>query len=192
MKKSVFTLAEAAAVDFEASPALLKLNLHNWMKAGDLRRVKRGVYALADAEIDKTEIARAIYAPCYVSLEYALHSYGILPDVPFGITLVTPKATRSFETAFGLFTYQKLRRDLFFGFDPSTLLGRVEKCLLDYLYLNSAKLRPEARFWEEMRMQHLDTIDFDAAFEMAPAFGVRKIIRLLEGLRDYAATSRSH
>ncbi len=192
MRKNVFTLAEARAVAFDTKPAVLKLELHQWMSAGDLIGVKRGVYAFADAPLDKIEIARALYAPAYVSLEYALNHYGLLPDVVFGVTLVTPKATRTFTTPRGLFIYRRIAQKLFFRFDPATLMGEREKCLLDYLYLNSAQFEPTARCWEELRLQNLSDIDFDKAFEHARAFQSKKLITLLGSIKDYATTYLTH
>lgn len=187
MKKNIFSKEEAQVVAFETPPTTLKLQLHQWVKAGDLISLKRGLYAFSDSSLDKGEVARRLYLPCYISLEYALNLYGLIPDVPFSITLVTPKITRKFNTPYGQFVYHKIKKEAIFGYDPKTLIAEKEKALLDYLYLNRQRLVPQTDFWRELRLQNLTEINFNKAFEYAKKFGSKKLIALLRSLRDYAS-----
>lgn len=186
MKKSIFTKAEAQVVAFDTAPNTLKLQLHNWVKSNDLVAIKRGLYAFSDKRIDKVEVARNLYSPCYVSLESALNIYGLIPDVPFSMTLVTPKATRKFNTPYGQFVYRKLKKKAFFGFDPKTLIAEKEKALVDYLYLNGRRLLPRVDFWEELRLQNLSEVDFDKALKYAQRFNSSKLIKLVRSVKEYA------
>ena len=86
MKKNIFSKTEAQLVAFETSPEVLKLQLHQWVKSGDLISLKKGLYIFSDVQINKVEIAKYLYFPSYISLEYALNIYGIIPDVPFSMT----------------------------------------------------------------------------------------------------------
>jgi predicted transcriptional regulator of viral defense system len=88
MKKDIFSKEEAQIVAFDTPLSTLKLQLHQWMKAGNLIGLKRGLYVFSDSHVDKVEVARRLYSPCYISLEYALNSYGLIPDVPFSVTLI--------------------------------------------------------------------------------------------------------
>lgn len=187
MEKNIFSKEEAQVVAFETPPTTLKLQLHQWVKAGDLIRVKRGLYAFSDSRLDKGEVARRLYSPCYISLEYALNLYGLIPDVPFSITLVTPKITRKFNTPYGQFVYHKIKSQAFFGYDPKTLIAEKEKTLLDYLYLNRQRLVPQTDFWRESRLQNLTEVNFNRAFEYAKKFGSEKLMALLRSVRDYAS-----
>ncbi|MFZ3062141.1 MAG: hypothetical protein WA148_00090 [Actinomycetota bacterium] len=187
MEKNIFSKEEAQVVAFETPPTTLKLQLHQWVKAGDLIRLKRGLYAFSDSRLDKGEVARRLYSPCYISLEYALNLYGLIPDVPFSITLVTPKITRKFNTPYGQFVYHKIKSQAFFGYDPKTLIAEKEKTLLDYLYLNRQRLVPQTDFWRESRLQNLTEVNFNRAFEYAKKFGSEKLMALLRSVRDYAS-----
>lgn len=187
MKKNIFSKEEAQVVAFETPPTTLKLQLHQWVKAGDLISLKRGLYAFSDSRLDKGEVARRLYSPCYISLEYVLNLYGLIPDVPFSITLVTPKITRKFNTPYGQFVYHKIKSQAFFGYDPKTFIAEKEKALLDYLYLNRQRLVPQTDFWRELRLQNLAEINFNRAFEYAKKFGSEKLIALLRSVRDYAS-----
>ena len=186
MQKDIFSREEAQIVAFDTAPNTLKLQLHQWVKSGDLVTLKRGLYIFADKKVDKVEIARCLYSPCYISLEYALNMYGLIPDVPFAMTMVTPKATRKFNTVFGQFIYRNIKKEVFFGFDEETLIAEKEKALVDYLYLNSSHLVPSVIFWKELRLQNLDDFDFDRALYFAEKYNYLKLLSLLESVKNYA------
>jgi predicted transcriptional regulator of viral defense system len=185
MQKDIFSREEAQIVAFDTAPNTLKLQLHQWVKSGDLVTLKRGLYIFADKKVDKVEIARCLYSPCYISLEYALNMYGLIPDVPFAMTMVTPKATRKFNTVFGQFIYRNIKKEVFFGFDEETLIAEKEKALVDYLYLNSSHLVPSVIFWKELRLQNLDDFDFDRALYFAEKYNSLKLLSLLESVKNY-------
>src|SRR3989304_8222296 len=110
MKKNIFSKEAAQIVAFDTPPSTLKLQLHQWVKAGDLITLKRGLYAFSNTRVDKVEVARRLYPPSYISLEYALNLYGLIPDVPFSITLVTPKVTRKFNRPYGKYFFCKKQK----------------------------------------------------------------------------------
>lgn len=186
MKENIFSTKEAQIVAFNTPPSTLKLQLHQWLKAGDLVSLKRGLYVFSDARVDKVEVARRLYWPSYISLEYALNLHGLIPDVPFSITLVTPKITRRFNTPYGQFVYRKIKKEAFFGYDPQTLIAEKEKALIDYLYLDGYRFTPRTDFWRELRLQNLSDLDFDKAFSFAEKFGSQKLIILLRSVKEYA------
>jgi len=188
MQKDIFSREEAQIVAFDTAPNTLKLQLHQWVKSGDLVALKRGLYAFADRRIDKIEVARYLYSPCYISLEYALNLYGLIPEVPFAMTMVTPKATRKFNTVFGQFVYRKIKKEAFMGFDDETLIAEKEKALVDFLYLNSSCLVPSVSFWQEIRLQNFDDFDFRKALYFAEMFNSLKLLNLLESVKNYAVT----
>jgi predicted transcriptional regulator of viral defense system len=85
-----------------------------------------------------------MYRPSYISLHSALSFYGIIPEEVVSITSVTTMKTNQFVNDFGTYTYQKVKRNLFFGYEPKLLQdGRAmlfatpEKAILDLLYLYS-------------------------------------------------------
>ncbi|MCL5986312.1 MAG: hypothetical protein M1371_07070 [Actinobacteria bacterium] len=188
MQKNIFSKEEAQIVAFNTAPSILKLQLHQWVKSGELVTLKRGLYTFTDRQVDKVEVARYLYSPCYISLEYALNLYGLIPDIPFAMTMVTPKATRKFNTIFGQFVYRKIKKEAFLGFDEEKLIAEKEKALVDYLYLNSSHLLPSTSFWEELRLQNLDHFDFSKAFYFVEKFNSRKLLNLLKSVKGYAST----
>jgi len=187
MVKKVFTATEAHILGFTESPAIINLQLHQWKKSGDLIGLKRGLYMFSDYRPQKAAIAKELYSPCYFSLEYVLSLYGIIPEAVFAYTLVTPKTTRHFKTSEGVFSYRKIKREAFVGFDQETLMAEKEKALVDYFYMNSAKLQPNDVFWEESRLEAKATeINFKRVFMYAKLFSSKKLNILLTSFYNYA------
>lgn len=187
MQKNVFKTNEARIVCFRDHPDVLNLQLHQWKKSGDLVALKRGTYMFSDSKPPAFEIARNLYSPSYFSLEYALNFYGIMPETVFEYTLVTPKATRCFLTPMGVFTYQKIKKEAFCGFDPETLMAEKEKALVDYFYLHSSTLEANDSFWEHSRLEaNATNIDFKKTLSYAKLFKSFRLISLLNSFYSYA------
>ena len=86
-------------------------------------------------------LSNRIYKPSYISLHSVLAFYGIIPEAVTQITAVSSLKTAGFQNDFCVYTYKKVREDLFFGYelkpfgDKSILFAHPEKALLDLLYL---------------------------------------------------------
>lgn len=186
MLKPIFTVEEARTVAWETDPRTLAQELHQWSEKGDLIRLKRGVYAYPEKMGSRADLARLLYTPSYISLEYALHDYGLIPDVVFALTLVTTKTTRSLHSPVGDFIYRHLKPSLFWGYDPETGMGEREKVILDFFYLSGAELRPTEEFWETFRWQNLKEVDFRKLKKLALKFPGKKVARLAESLAGHA------
>ncbi len=135
--------------------------LNFWRSKGYLERIRQGIYKLSDFELKEPFVlAGFIYAPSYISLETALNYYGIIPDIPFGVTSVTINKTKNFKTKnYGTFSYNSLKPALFFGFQfiPAEKnygysIARPEKALFDYFYLRPKKIDSAEGFIEELRL----------------------------------------
>ena len=193
MKKPLFTTAEAHIVCFRDKPKVVNLQLHQWVKSGDLVALKRGVFMFEGAQVNKAEIAKNLYYPCYFSLEYVLNLHGVMPDAVFEYTLVTPKATRRFETSLGPFNYQTIKRVAFSGFDAQTLMADKEKALVDYFYLHLSSLQTGDAFWEESRLEAIATnLDFKKILRYAKLFTSKKLEFLLNNFINYAKSHQNH
>lgn len=125
---------------FNASPETTKYFLETQVREGLFLRLKRGLYALATDHVSVEHIANALYAPSYLSLEYALSYYHLIPETVYTITSITSKPTRLFSVRGLAYTYQSIKKSAFTGYslvtygDNSFLMADVEKSLVDYLY----------------------------------------------------------
>jgi hypothetical protein len=81
------------------------------LRRGEIIKVRRGLYVRSreyGGTIDPVEIANLIYGPSYISLEYALSHYGLIPERVESITSVTPKRSRKFITPLICFSYEHI------------------------------------------------------------------------------------
>ena len=107
-------------------------NLNYWikklLKKGEIIALKKGLYvsrlyllSLAknpDLREKYLEyLANIIRYPSYISLEYALSRFGVIPEGVYAITSVTTKTGRVYKNNLGNFIYKSIREDLFDGFE---------------------------------------------------------------------------
>ncbi len=82
------------------------------LRKGIIIRVKKGIYVFGEKyqrhPYSKELLANLIYGPSYLSLDYALAYYGIIPERVEALTSVTPNRSRRFSTPVGLFTYRQI------------------------------------------------------------------------------------
>lgn len=98
-------------------------------------------------------IANTLRSPSYVSLEYMLSKYNIIPESATAITSVTLKSSRTYAAEKVTFIYRSLKIDYFFGY-RLLVLGTTGltvrfaypfKALFDFLYLKAFNSTAEMR-----------------------------------------------
>lgn len=161
-----FSTAQVRAI----YPDFSRGNYLQWQKAGYIMPLRQGWYAFADY-IDKPDYARyiasKIYSPSYISLHTALSYYGIIPEAVVEITSITTRKTARFENQFASFSYQTIKPDLFWGYEPKPMqdgktfmLATPEKAIIDLLYLyhqySSVEEMRELRFDEDFMHDELN------------------------------------
>jgi len=130
---------------FGVSKNTASVFLSNNINSSLFVKLRNGFYILKDTRPSLYIIANRLYRPSYISLESALSFYGVIPETVYGITSVSPKATREFESEIGMFSYQKIKREAFIGYELKNVHGEkvfmadVEKALADYLYFVDLK-----------------------------------------------------
>lgn len=127
-------------------PNLDDRRFYEWQQKGHLKKIANNFYVFQNKKLSGANlrfIANRLYRPSYLSLEFALDHYSLIPEAVFGYTSVTTRKTESFYTDIGNFYYQKIKKDLFFGYNIineggiNYKLAEPEKALLDFLYLRS-------------------------------------------------------
>jgi hypothetical protein len=82
------------------------------LTAGDLLRVKKGIYIFGPRHrrrpYSREILANLLYGPSCLSLDYALHRHGLIPEKVETLTSVTPGRARTFSTGVGVFTYSRV------------------------------------------------------------------------------------
>jgi predicted transcriptional regulator of viral defense system len=114
--------------------------------SGHLTRLGRGRWGFAE-RIDPFALPVYLTAPypSYVSLQSALHHYGMISQVPSVLYAVSVARTRTYTTALGTVSVHHVDPSFFFGHrragDGSGRVATLEKALIDFLYLSPARTR---------------------------------------------------
>lgn len=134
----------------------IRQQLSRFEQRGKITRLKRGTYWLGEGDPDILKLANTLYEPSYISLEFALNFYGVMPDVPAVVTSVTTIKPLKINTDFGNFSYSKLKRDLYFGetIVKDIRIATPEKALLDFLYIREISSLGELRL--DIDKLHID------------------------------------
>lgn len=82
--------------------------INQLLKSGALQRIKKGVYIRPDAPYSKLVLANMIYGPSYVSQDYALAHYGLIPERVHMVTSMTTGRRKLFRTPIGEFFYEPI------------------------------------------------------------------------------------
>ncbi|MCX6717355.1 MAG: hypothetical protein NTU76_01600, partial [Candidatus Taylorbacteria bacterium] len=67
---------------------VISSQLSSYAKKGQIVRLKNGLYLIADKKDTAVieNIALKMYEPSYISLEWALSMYGIIPEIVYNVT----------------------------------------------------------------------------------------------------------
>ena len=92
----IFTPEEFRRI-FDLASYQSKYFLETQVKEGLFIRLKKGLYTLQTDLPSEEEIANKLYMPSYISFEYALGYYQLIPEMVYTITSATSKPTRKFR-----------------------------------------------------------------------------------------------
>jgi predicted transcriptional regulator of viral defense system len=179
-----------------APAQVMRNQLTRWQAKGLVLKLKRGVYILRKDErmIRPSEqyIANQLYVPSYVSMEYALGLYGLIPERVHDITSITTRKTMRIKNDIGTFVYQHIKPAAFRGFhsglDDAGLtyfIADPEKAIVDFCYLNLGKLEGDygAVLRESFRFQNIGALSCKKVARYASAFGSSKLSSIALVLR---------
>jgi hypothetical protein len=111
LKTTIFTHEEIANI-LKNEVSNVNAKISYMTKQGILIRLKKGLYTFGglyqDSSVDTIAIANRLYAPSYVSFDYALSYYGLIPERVYEVTSATLYAKKVFETPFGRFAYRPI------------------------------------------------------------------------------------
>ena len=150
------------------------------VKNGELIRLKNGFYLINDRItqgssiiIPFEQVANLLYGPSYVSMEWALSFYGMIPERVHTVTSMTLGREKAYYTPVGDFSYftsppesyslgviQKKSPD----YVGSFLIASPEKALVDTVFktckhLNKDQLKVELLESKRIDRMHLNELD---------------------------------
>ncbi len=143
-------------------------------------KARNGLYVLRADPPSEEAIANRLYAPSYISFEYALSRHGIIPEATYSVTSATTRITREFIVDNRSFTYSRIKKQAYRGYRMekvgglTILLAEPEKALADYLYFVDLQ--------RNMLNEHLVTraVKKSAVLEYAKLFGRKSLVKLVK------------
>lgn len=166
------------------------------MKNEKIIRVKKGLYIFGPEErrglFSKETLANLIYGPSYISFEYALSYYGMIPERVEVLTSATTGRSRKFITPIGAFSYRQLPIEKYaigialIQLDDyhSVFIATPEKALLDLIYFSrglSKKIDAKHYFRDDLRIdvESLKDLSQVKLIEIATAFSCDRVNRMV-------------
>jgi len=149
-------------------PQQVRNQLGRWLAKDYLLKLKKGVYTLKGSAPDSNWLANSLYEPSYISLEYALNFYGLIPERVADVTSITTLKTKTFRNEIGNFVYRHIKPPVFRGFVQarsgrlSYFIAEPEKALVDFLYLNLPLFKQtgiDSVLKESLRLQNVEALD---------------------------------
>jgi len=183
MVEYIDTLSLKEELKTYASP---RSKLTTMIQSGEIVQVRRGLYLRGGITgYSVKTLANKIYGPSYLSFEYALSVYEMIPErVKNPTSAVFRKNKRkAYTTPFGVYTYQTIPAAVYYkgirrheeGGNPFLIAAR-EKALLDTLYTHrsiTSRTGMLRLLREDLRIdpESLASLDRPLVRELAPCYG---------------------
>ena len=143
-------------------------------------KIRNGLYALRAEPPQEEAVANRLYAPSYISFEYALSRYGIIPESVYTITSATTRTTREFVVNNKSFTFSHIKKQSYRGYKTekiggtTVLMAEPEKALVDYLYFVSLKRKTLNERLNVSKVKKRNVMEY------ARLFGRKGLIKLVK------------
>ncbi len=155
--------------------------LHEWAKKSYVTPLIKGHFIFSEFlgnEGVELLISNKIYESSYISTEFVMSEYSLIPEAVYTITAVSTRKTNHFSTAAGEYSYRRIKRELFTGYDMKKItlhlagkqterqirIASLEKAFFDFIYFGKQQLSGDQiadyRFDNEM----LDAMDKDRLY----------------------------
>jgi predicted transcriptional regulator of viral defense system len=180
----------------ERNPDSLRRRLTDWVRAGRLIQLRRGLYSLA-LPYQKTIphpflIANRLVPGSYVSLQAALAHYDLIPEYTPLVTSVTARRPGAWTTPFGELVYRVIRAEYLFGYERKAVapeqaayIATPEKALLDLVYLTPGG--EKRAYLESLRLQNLEQLNPVKLIDMVDRMGKPKLGRAASVIQELAS-----
>lgn len=175
-----------------------KMKIKSEVDSGKYFLIKKGLYE-TDDKVPGHFLAQFIKSPSYLSFEYALSFYGLIPELVNEYTCATVKQRHSFmfHNQFGRYSYRDVPDSVFFVETKwikegtySYCIATKEKALCDYLYTVQPLLSKKKLFSYLFNSMRLDsdefmTLDFEKTIELSKLYKTTNHKLLISLLEDF-------
>jgi hypothetical protein len=166
------------------------------IKNDELIRLKNGLYLISEkikhgntTIIPFEQLANFLYGPSYVSMEWALSFYGMIPEKVYTVTSMTLGRNKEYHTPIGDFSYFQLPARCYSvgvtqketpGFLGGFLIASPEKALSDMVFKTCKNLDKDQLKEELIESKRIDPMCFldlnkELLEEIAKCYHVKSI-----------------
>src|SRR3989338_4624712 len=175
--KTVFTTKDIALLWGEASKNAASVRLNNYVKAGKLTRVHRGIYS-KDKNYNRFELATRIYTPSYISFETVLTRSGINFQY-YGNIFVASYVTRDIVIDGQNISFIRMKDYVLANatgvlHSDGIAMATKERAFLDRIYIS-----------KDYHFDVLDTLDWDKVFEILPIYNNKRMAKKTKEYFEY-------
>lgn len=171
------------------------------LKSGALIRVKKGLYLFGPlfqrGPYSREVLANKMYGPSYVSLEWALQYYGMIPERVHEVTSVTSKRKKTFQTPIGRFSYSHMHPEGYptgvtliqISNTQKALIATREKAVTDLLMIRRGKITSQSELkeilfedfrFEEHEILKLNLNKIKTIYDAYPHSAVKHLIHYIK------------
>jgi len=206
LDKLPFFNKKTAEVLIGKSGKNLDKKISRLIKKGDLVRLKKGSYvsdrfllSVTNRKAYTEYLANVLYFPSFLSLEYVLSLYNLIPEEINIFTSISLKSTRIFVNELGTFSYRNVKQELYCGYSKiprdgfDVYIASKAKALFDFLYLKrnlstdyDYEIGEGLRInWDEFSPEDLKEYTF-----YTDLFGSIKMKKILKSIRKIKNVNR--
>lgn len=141
-------------------------------------------------------LANKFRSPSYLSLDYALFKYNLIPEAINSWTSITLKSTRKYQNLLGSFSYRSIKKDLFTGYQEienngyNIYLASKAKALFDFIYLKKnlgTDLEGELKSGFRINwavFSNKDVAEFARYVEISEMKKMRQILKIIKEIKN--------
>lgn len=200
--RNLFAKIETPYVDTQALLGLLgdykkpREAISRMVKNEELIRLKNGFYLINEKItqgnvriIPFEQVANLLYGPSYVSMEWALSFYGMIPERVYSITSMTLGRSKEYHTPVGDFSYTTLSSESYAigitkkdspDFIGGFLIASPEKALADMIFKTCRNLDKDQLYVELLESKRIDreffrSLDKDLLNDIAKSYRAQHV-----------------
>jgi len=169
----------------------IQVQLSRWANSGKISQIRRAWYLIEKPyrlnDVPIPVIANSVVHPSYLSLDWALQYYEMIPEYVPNPTSITTGRGFQFVAQNRLFIYYHVQPSFFAGYARMKSNGHIiniahpEKALLDKIYLFIQRNKFSLDWLNELRLQNLDRFSiarFKSFFQKTNKKGLSNVAKM--------------
>jgi predicted transcriptional regulator of viral defense system len=175
--RSVFTIDDLSVIWGQHKRSDTSQSAKEYVRAGSLIRIRRGVYALANAKLKPAEVANKLVVPSYLSCESVLKKHGASFQFDDRVTSAA-LVSKSVDACNCQFRYYQVSSSIFYNgrgvfTKDGVTQASLERAVADCVYLKGG----------DYPFEDLSGVNWGELAEIGGIYGKKSVVGNIERLR---------